>query len=373
VNRTPLLTATAVVSALLAAACSGGGDDGSLGGTLVGVGSTTSTVPGAAPSSTSSTTSSTPTSTLPPVTATTIPDILRMPLTGEPVADAADIPDRPALVAKLGNAFEGALPQAGLNRADIVIEQIINDGVTRLAAVFHTQGSDPVGPVRSGRAQDVNLLLAFDRPLFAWSGGNATVRRMVRDSDLVDLDAVFASGYYRRSGRASPNNLFSSTEALWAQGPDDASPPSAVLPYLRDGEELTGDPATEIEIRLDATTARWVYDADDGRYYRWQDGEEHNTEDSGGVERVSTENVVVMMADYGRNFFDGNPEGQVLGSNPVYVFTGGTVRVGVWLRFDPTDPFALFDNVTDLNEIGLQPGRTWIEIPRNRDGSISWE
>lgn len=370
-TRIPLLTATAVATALVAAACSGGGEDGSLGGTLVGVGATT-TAPGATTSTASTTTSVAPT-TLPPVTTSTIPDILRMPLTGEPVADAAEIPDRPALVVKLGNAFEGALPQAGLNRADIVIEQIINDQVTRLAAVFHTQGSDPVGPVRSGRAQDISVMLAFNRPIYAWSGGNAAVRAAVRDSDLVDLDAVFSSGYYRRSGRDAPNNLYSSTEALWAQGPDEAEPPPVVLPYLREGEELTGDPATEIEILLDSTIAGWVYDADDGRYYRSQDGSEHNTEEDGGLERVSADNVVVMMADYGRNFLDGNPEAQILGSNPVYVFTGGTVRMGVWLRFEPTDRFAFFDNVNDLNEIGLQPGRTWIEVPRNIDGSISWD
>jgi hypothetical protein len=79
-----------------------------------------------------------------------------------------------------------------------------------------------------------------------------------------------------------------------------------------------------------------------------------------------------MLADYGRNTFDGNPDAQVLGSNPVYVFTGGTVRSGTWLRFEATDELAFFDTVEDLNPLGLQPGRTWVEIPRHIDGVIDW-
>jgi hypothetical protein len=366
VNQHTRLTAIVVGSALVVAACSGG-DDESAEPTTTAESSTTAASTTAAP-----TTTTNPSTTLPPVTTTTVPDVPRLPLTGVPIDDPSEIPDRPALVVKLSNAGRDAVPQAGLNAADIVIEQIINDQVTRLAAVFHTQGTDLVGPVRSGRAQDINLMLALNRPLFAWSGGNPAVRRAVRESDLVDLDAVFSSGYYRRSGRRSPNNLYSNTEALWEQAPDDAEPPPVVFPYLRQGKRLTGEPATEIEIQLDSITARWEYDADTGRYFRWQNGREHETEEEGGIERVWADNVVVMMADYGRNVFDGNPDAQVFGSNPVYVFSGGTVRIGVWLRFSATDRFAFFDNVTDLNEIGLQPGRTWLEIPRNADGNVSW-
>ena len=71
--------------------------------------------------------------------------------------------------------------------------------------------------------------------------------------------------------------------------------------------------------------------------------------------------------------FDGNPDAQVLGSNPVYVFTNGVVQEGEWLRFMPEDPFELFDNFDDLNPLPLQPGRTWMEIPRNLDDVVAWE
>jgi len=319
-----------------------------------------------------STTTTTTTTTIAPTTTTTIPDVPRMPLTGEPITDESEIPDRPALVVKLTNYPQSVRPQAGLNSADIVFHEVINDNATRLAAVFQSQGSDPVGPIRSGRAQDINLLLSLNRPLFAWSGGNPAVTRAIENSDLVNLSAQRTSGYYRRPGRSSPNDLYSSTDVLWGASPDDAEIPPQVFPYLRAGDVLTGEPATDISIKLDGTTSRWVYDPDSNRYYRWQNGSEHDTETDGVVEQVWADNVVVMMADYGVNSFDGNPDAQVLGSNPVFVFTGGTARSGTWLRFAATDSFGFFDTVEDLNPIGLNPGRTWVEIPRNRIENITW-
>lgn len=296
-----------------------------------------------------------------------------MPLTGEPLENESQIPDRPALVVKVSNAGPNATPQSGLNATDLIFEEIVEGGSTRLAAIFHSRDAETVGPVRSGRAQDINMVTPLNRPLFAWSGGNPAVRAAVRNSDLIDLDAVFSPGYYRRTGKTKPNNLYSSTEALWAQTTDEAGRPPVVFPYLRAGEELTGELATRIEVELGNVRARWEYDPATQRYFRSQNGQDHNTEMDGGVEQIWVDNVVVMLANYGTNDFDGNPDAQVLGTNPVYVFTGGTVRVGAWLRFMPEDPYQFFDNFDDLNRLSLHPGRTWMEIPHNVDGVVTWD
>ena len=365
-NRSAL--ALLLTAGFVAASCSGGDDEAA---------PTTPAPTVETTDPTTTTTSTTTTSTTVPrttTTSTTIPDVLRMPLTGEPIDDESEIPDRPALVVKISNAPLDVMPQAGLNSADIVFEEVINDQATRLAAVYHSQDVDPVGPVRSGRAQDINLLLSLDRPLYAWSGGNAAVTRAIRDSDLIDLSAVNgSSGYYRRSGRRDANTLFSSSEALWAQTTDEAGRPSPVFPYVRGGERITGDAATRIEVTMDSLDVVWEYDEETDGYYRTQNGREHTTETADGVEPVWSKNVVVMVADYGVNTFDGNPDAQVLGSNPVYVFTNGVVQEGEWLRFMPEEPFQFFDDFDDLNPLPLQPGRTWMEIPRNLDDIVSWE
>ncbi len=362
-NRTPLILLT--VAAVAVTACGGGGDDEAA----------PSTPPPTEVATTTTTTSTTSPPTLPPpstpapATTTIAPDILRMPLTGEPIASESEIPNRPAMAVKIDNSG-AARPQSGLNEADIVIEEIINGNITRFAAVFHSQGVDPVGPVRSGRYPDILLLEAFNRPLFVWSGGNAGVTYYIERSQLIDLSFLKTPGYYRRAGREAPTNLYTSTEAMWNRTPVDSGVPPVVLPYLRPGDVLTGDPATVIDVTLDGVKARWEYNAEDGLYYRWQNGDEHLTENSG---QVSTKNVVVMAANYVQSPIDANtPDAQMLGSAPVYIFTGGTVRVGIWLRFESTDRYQFFDNLDDLNELRIQPGRTFIEIPRAIEGTVSW-
>jgi hypothetical protein len=370
VNPTRPVLASVLAAGVLLAAC-GGGDDESAETTIP----ATSSTDAPTTSTTSTTVAPTapptlPVSTLPPVSTTIAPDVLRMPLTGEPVTSESEIPNRPAMAVKIDNIGR-ARPQSGLNEADIVIEEIINDGATRFAAVFHSQDVDLLGPVRSGRYPDIQLLEAFDRPLYVWSGGNAGVTYYIRNSKLVNLSAVNTSGYYRRAGRPSPHNLYTSTEAMWEKTPEDFSIPPVVLPYLRASDTLDGEVADTINVVMDNVDVRWEYDAETGKYCRWQDGSEHMTENSG---QVCTDNVVVMQANYLQSPIDARtPDAQMLGSNTVAVFTGGTVRTGVWLRWETTDRYAFFDNLTDLNEIRLQPGRTFIELPRAVDGTVTWE
>ena len=229
----------------------------------------TTEAPTTSSTTTTSTTTSTPTTTAPPTTlepttTTTEPDVLRMPLTGVPISDPSEIPQRPAQAVKIDNV-EPARPQSGLNEADIVFEEIINDGATRFAAVFHSQGVDTVGPVRSGRHPDIEILEAFDHPLFVWSGGNGGVTYYIERSELVDLSANHTSGYYRRSGRRRPWNLYTSSEAMWSHTPADFHVPPQVFKYLRPDEPIpNGQPATTINVTMDNIQIRWEYDSDTG-------------------------------------------------------------------------------------------------------------
>ena len=106
-------------------------------------------------------------STVAEATTTTIP-VVRSPLTGAQAPDETLI-NRPAMVVKIDN-HPKARPQWGLNQADIVFEENVEQ-LTRFAAVFQSQGSDPVGPIRSGRLQDIDLLASLNSPLFVWIGG----------------------------------------------------------------------------------------------------------------------------------------------------------------------------------------------------------
>lgn len=296
----------------------------------------------------------------------------RMPLTGVPLESSDEIPNRPALAVKMPNNPQ-ALPQTGLNEADIVFEEIINDGITRFAAVFHSQGSDPVGPIRSGRAQDVDILSNLNSPLFAWSGGNPGVTRVINNSTLTSLSYVggYGNSYFRRDGRGgAPHNLFSSTDTLWDLTPDEFAVPPQVFPYMLPGQVAQGNTASIIEIDLDSILARWDYDASSGRYLRSEYGEPHMSELTG---QVWADNVVVMLVEYRQSTIDSkSPEAVTVGSGQVLIFTDGVVRTGVWQRSSNTDMWNLYTDETLSEPLGLSDGRTWVELPRSDPENVRY-
>ena len=348
--KTLRLAAVATI-ALLTVGCSGGGD------------SAPTTAADTVPVVTDGPTTTDAPTTTEAATTTTEAAGPVYPLTGLPVTDPAAA-ERPALVVKIDNN-KAARPQSGLNEADIVFEEIV-EVQTRFAAVFHSTGSDPVGPIRSGRTQDIDLLGSFDRPLFVWSGGNRNVTRAIEESDLVDLSAqknvnYQGGGFFRYDQRRSPHNLYAQTSMLWTLAPDDAAPPPQQFEYLAKGDEATGEPASGAAGDMDGLSITWTHDPATGLYARTSAGEPHLDAISGG--QVTTANVVVMEVVYRPSPADArSPEAQTIGSGNALVFTGGKVVVGTWTRTDRLSPVVLTDAAGE--PIRLTPGRTWVELAR---------
>ena len=121
---------------------------------------------------------------------------------------------RPALVVKVDNV--DAEPQSGLNQADIVFEEIVEGQATRFAAVFNSMEANPVGPIRSARTQDVNLLLSLNDPAIAYSGANEEVNAALQAAGF-ELLSEGSPGFFRRDDLEAPHNLFANVAALWPQ------------------------------------------------------------------------------------------------------------------------------------------------------------
>jgi hypothetical protein len=296
-------------------------------------------------------------------TTTTIP-IVRAPLTGAQAPDESVI-GRPALVVKIDN-HPKSRPQWGLNQADIVFEENVEQ-LTRFAAVYHSQGSDPVGPIRSGRIQDINLLASFNGPLFAWSGGNAQVSAAIRKSTMVDLShssANEAGGFRRESSRVAPHNLVAETSKLWTLAPADAKPPVPQFEYRADGETVPTDskPAGAVKISMDGVDIMWEWSPENLTFVRSQDDKPHV--DMQDV-RINAPNVVVVSVVYTSS--GSSPVAKSVGSGEVWVYTAGKLIQGSWERLDPFKPFVFKD--TKGAVIKLTPGRTWVEVIRAKSAA----
>ena len=289
-----------------------------------------------------------------------------MPLTGEPLAFGQRPPDRPALVVKLDNVGAGR-PQTGLNQADVVFEEIVEGRLTRFAAVFHSQGSNPVGPIRSGRTQDIDLFSGLNQPLFAWSGGNPAVTAAIESTDFVSINAVRGGGGFFRTDRPAPHDLYNTTDALWAQTTPAAGRPGPMFRYVTPGEGVKGTNVSWLDVRVGVNPVRWEWSTEYHYYLRSQYGSAHELTDG----QATADNVVVLVTGYRPSHADArSPEAITVGEGRAFVMNGGKLQVGVWERKDNTDPVRLFTNRKHRKPIDIGPGRTWVELADTTDYEI---
>jgi hypothetical protein len=303
----------------------------------------------------------------------TVPSGPVAPLTGLPIDPAQA--GRPALVVKIDNAPK-ARPQAGLIDADMVVEEEVEGGITRFAALFHSRDAANVGPVRSARSTDISIASTLNRPLFAYSGANLAFQKLIARSPLVDVGVDrFPQEYRREPRRPAPYNQFSSTPKLFSHVPPGAGPPPKLFVFRQTGEAdaagATPAAGADVEFRdvvLTAVQYRW--DGPSGTWKRSQDGGPHL--DTDGVQ-VAPRNVVVQSVNYRDTGFRDQsgapvPEAELVGEGEAWVFTNGKVVRGRWRKSGPEAVTEYLDS--SGAPIRLTPGPTWIELPRPGKAAI---
>ena len=133
---------------------------------------------------------------------------LYSPFTGEPVNGL-----RPVLAVKIDNIVQ-ARPQTGLQSADLMYVIPVEGGLTRFMAVYSSHVPPVIGPVRSARQSDLDILAQIGRPAFAWSGATPHLVPFIERAPLVDLYALLVGGYYRVGFRVAPQNLYANPRTL---------------------------------------------------------------------------------------------------------------------------------------------------------------
>ena len=282
------------------------------------------------------------------------------PLTGLSLSNRAVL-GRPALVVKI-DGHADARPQAGLDKADVVIEEQV-EGISRFMAIFQSQTPDIVGPIRSARTQDALIVPMLNRPLFAWSGGNSTVTKIIAQAPLVDLSGQFLTvtqggHWYRATDRTAPHNWMAHGARLFAMAPAGSSPPAPMFTYRPAGVGPTGRTVSGVKLSMAASLIAWRWDVSRRRWVRSEDSRPHVTADGA---TITAANVVVLEVQYVPSAADAHsPEAQTLGTGNVFVFTAGQVVEGTWTRSDSTQPWDLRDSAGQ--PIALTPGNTWVEL-----------
>jgi hypothetical protein len=316
----------------------------------------------APPVTLASTTTEASTTTTTIATTTTAAPAPTSPLTGLPPLNP-QVLGRPAVVVKIDNHTQ-ALPQAGLNQADIVIEEQV-EGITRFFAIFQSTDAGPVGPIRSARTTDVDLLNQLNRPLFVWSGGNRNVVRAIGSADAESRAPGQAPGFYRDSARRRRADyehtlMNEGTSTIYTTAVMSEGQPFPFFSYRPKGTASTGSAATNIDTNMNSVPIHWTWDAAQHKYVRNEYGRPHM--DAAGAP-VTAENVVFQFVPYRASPADRrSPEAVSVGEGSIMVFTDGKVTLGHWSRPDDSKPATYTDAAG--KPILLTPGRTWIELAR---------
>ena len=285
------------------------------------------------------------------------------PLTGVE-APGGEIPDRPVAAVKVENTTE-ALPQVGLDDADIVYEELVEGGITRFIVLFQCHDAPRVGPVRSARTTDPGVLLQYDRAILAYSGGTNKVQKLVDRSGLYAFNETTGGNAFERdAGRAEPHNLFVSVPKLRKLAGHKAQKqgaPDAAFDY----GDIAGKSKKATHLGMTFSTLNsvaWDWSRKDGVWVRSDNGEPNVLEDGTPVtaDNIVVQYVKVTTGDIHDVTGSPSPEVALTGHGKAYVFRDGRVVPATWERGSVDDRTSY--STKDGDPVNLTPGQTWVEL-----------
>ena len=290
------------------------------------------------------------------------------PLTGLPQPDEA-LRNRPLLTIKIDNSPQ-ARPQFGVDKADTVVEEKVEGGISRFMALFQSQDSDRVGPVRSLRTTDP----AWLRPeggLIAYSGGIDGVKALLGPAGITDIgaDNHGPTYYKRRSDRAFEHSLYTNTSTLRTLTPKGKAAAKPLFEFVDQGASFAGEgvaPVQTIQGRMggdpQATTFAWTWDPSQKKFLRTTDGKSHLFEGKG---QIAMTNVVIQYTPYRPTQYRDRAnavvdEAVTTGSGDALILSDGKVIQGRWNR--PNDgAITSFTDSTGAT-VKLNRGQSWLQL-----------
>ncbi|MFI1564894.1 DUF3048 domain-containing protein [Streptomyces sp. NPDC020490] len=276
------------------------------------------------------------------------------PRTPAPSQDAAG---GSVLAVKIDNA-PAARPHTGLDSADVVYAEQVEGGLSRLMAVYASRLPKAVGPVRSARESDLELLGQFDDPLLAFSGAQHKLLPLIDKAPLTpETPDEAPNAYFRGTDRSAPHNLYLRPGRLLSAAPG----PGALTTGFRYGAAPEGGrPESSRTVRYPAARFTFSWSASRHRWLVSMDGTPAVTT---AGERVAPATVVVQYVKVRpsafRDFLGNNtPYTETVGSGKAQVLRDGRVYDVGWTRERAGDGTRF--TTADGSQVGFARGQVWV-------------
>ena len=273
--------------------------------------------------------------------------------------------DGPVLVVKIDDTIS-ARPQIGIDDADVVYIEQVEGGLTRLAAVFSSVIPTRIGPIRSARISDIEILSQYGKVVFAYSGAQSKFLPVIASANLNDYGAQRQSPtiYTRDESRTAPTNMVLRGDLLMEKVKADGREVTISKPLGWNFGDLPagGVSISQAEISWPASKYEIKWSTSDNRWLIFNNGIA-NVSDKGTQHGPTTfviQKVEIVPSEYGDKFGGVTPLSKTVGTGTGYILRDGQYFAASWSRPDE------FSGTTWLDmqgkEISFARGQVWIAL-----------
>lgn len=286
------------------------------------------------------------------------------PLTGIELPAGESVERKHAVIVVKIDNVEDAAPQSGLSQADLVVEEEVEGGATRLAAFYYSTLPKVVGPVRSMRASDIGIVSPVGASIVTSGAAAVTIGR-IRRADIRFFEEG-SDGIYRDNERFAPHNVFTDLTTIAKHAKSNDGRPSDYLPWGAETDFVGVQPATKI-------TADFGYIR--ATEWEFRDGTYVNTNSYAAADdQFPADTVLVLrvkVGDAGYTDPAGNPvpETKFVGKGKAMIFHAGQVMRASWSKSDLGAPLELS---TAAGPVRIPAGKVFIELVPAKTGSVTF-
>jgi hypothetical protein len=253
-----------------------------------------------------------------------------------------------------------AQPHAGLQAADLVYVTEVEWDLTRFIAIFNSQIPDVIGPVRSARISDMDILVPFGKVAFSNSGAQSKLLPVIASANLYDVSAEKAyAAFTNDPGRPSPVDHMADPRALLAAAPD-AELARDIGFVFSEEPPAGGTPVSTVTATWPSSEVSFTWDEEEGNFIVGLNGEESRSTE-GGPQRAATvvlQSVEQSDSGYGDRYGGVTPFIQTVGKGAAIVLRDGRMWSVTWER--PTLEDGTKFLLPDGTQMPFAIGQEWV-------------
>jgi hypothetical protein len=252
-----------------------------------------------------------------------------------------------------------AHPQEGVESADVIFVTQVEAGLTRLMGIYSSNYPEVLGPVRSARISDVDILAQFGKVGFLYSGSQSKLHPVLAAANIVNLSAERnpPSIYFNDVMRTPPYAMMVKPNLLLPKA--EAVSNVSTVGWKHGKKSTFASPIVSATIRWPNAVYKATWSKSDKSFLLHHDNKPNMA--SSGIQLGSPMMVIQMVtikpSEYGDKFGGVTPKTTVTGTGKAYLLRNGTVTTVRWNR--PTAQSPTSWTLEDGTEALFQRGQVW--------------